>query len=191
MSWTCVDSPRGIYPRLLELCFDYLCHLSKSLAWFDSPRGIYPWLLEMRIGDLIIRPSSWLVMTRQGGFLLDFWNHGSVILPSVTVVHLWWLAKLDLTMTFGIMDRRSYYPSKSLTCDDSPRGIYPWLLKLCFNDLSHLSESLTCGDSQRMISPLTFVIMWIYDPIKHQSRWLAVICQGDFSLTFEIMFRWS
>ena len=88
-SLTSDDSQRWISPWLLELCFNYLSHLSKSLTCGDLPKGIYPWLLEMRIGDLITLQSRWLVMTRQGGFTHDNWHHGSMILSSVQVVDLW------------------------------------------------------------------------------------------------------
>ena len=166
------------------------CHLSKSLTCGDSPRVIFPWLLELCIDDRIIRPSRWLVVTRQGGRPFDFWNldrwsyHpsksltygysprgispwlllncGSVFQSSVQVVDLCWFTKSDISLTFGIVYRWSHHPSKSLTCGDSPRVISPSLLKSCIDD-----------------------------PIILLSRWLVVTRQGGRPLHFWNFDRWS
>jgi len=127
---TCRDSPRGIYTRLLKLCFDYLSHVSKSLTCVDSPRGmpltfwsIDRWFYHpsksLTCGDsprgftldiwnyvsmiLVIFPSHWLVVTRQRGNALGVLKYWSVILPSIKVVDLWLFAKGDFSLTFEIM----------------------------------------------------------------------------------------
>ena len=121
-------------------------------------KGDFPYLLEMWIRDPIIHPSRWLGVPRQGIFsldlikLLDLWSchpsksytcgdsssgfspwfdktAGSMILSFIQVVDLLWLDKGDFPWTFGNVNGWSYYPSKSLTCGDSPRGISRWLDK--------------------------------------------------------------
>ena len=138
-SLTCNDSPRGISPWLNGIMDRWSYHPSKSLTRGDSPRGISPWrmwswiddpiirlsrwltmtrqkevsprLLGLCIDDAINRLSHWLSLTRQGGFPLDFWDDGSMMLSSVQVMDSWWLAKGDLPLTLGIMDQWSYHPS--------------------------------------------------------------------------------
>ena len=128
-------------------------HLSKSSTCVDSPWRISPWLIEMWIDDRTISQSRWLVVTRHGWFLLDFWKWGLVILSSVQIVDLWWLSMEDFTLTYRNVDRWSYHPSKSLTCGDSPWMIFPWLMEI-----------------------------WIDDRTICRSRWLVVTSHGVFLL---------
>jgi len=126
-------------------------HPSWSLTCVDSPWKISPWLLEIWIEDWTISQSRWLVVTRHGGFLRDLWKCRSMILSSVQVVDLWWLAMEYFFLTYRNEDPWSYHPSWSLTCVDSPWRISPWLL-----------------------------LRRIGDPIIRTNRWLVVTLHGWF-----------
>jgi hypothetical protein len=132
-----------------------LSHLSKSLTCGDSPRGN----------------------------ALDFCIHGSLILSSVPVLDLCWLAKGDLPMTFGIMYRWSYHPSKSLTCGDSPRRIPLWQILRCVSMIISFIQVVDLWSFTKRIFawPLESCIE---DPIIRPSRWLLVTRQGGFPLDF-------
>ena len=135
-------------------------HRSKSMTCGDLPRRTSYWLLKLCINDPIIVPSRWLVLIRQGGFLLDL---------------------------IEMVDRWYYHRSKSLTCGDSPRRISPWLDKMvdrwsCYRfksvarrncvDLWYYSQSKSMIGVTRQRWLLE---LWIDDPIIRLSRWLLVI----------------
>jgi len=184
-------------------------HPSNSLTRGDSPREISPWLLRLWIDDLIVRYSRWLFATRQGGFSLDFWDYGSMMISSVQVFDSWKLAKkftiwllgswmydtiirlsrilvkVDFSLTFGIVHRWFYHPSEALTRGDTPRGfpLYFW------DDGSMILSSvhsLTCKG----------IYLWLFGliidvSIVRPSRWLLLTRQGDFPLLFGIIDKWS
>jgi len=101
-------------------------------------------------GDSLSRCSPWQI------------NNASVIWLLIQFVDLWRLAAGDFSLTFEIMDGWSHHRSKSLTCDDSPRGI---------------SVDFWNYGSVILLS-IRFVDLWR-------------LAKGLISLTFGIMNRWS
>ena len=146
---------KGYFQRTFGLMDRYFYYPSKLMTCGDSPRRIISWLFKLWIDDPIIHRSPWLVVSCREGFFLDFWNCRSMILSSTQVVDLWTLFKPKCHLTFGIKDRWSYHPSKSLTCGDSSSSIYTWRLEL-----------------------------WIDDPVIHPCRWLVVIRQVGLTKDF-------
>jgi hypothetical protein len=211
---TCGDSPRRIFSWLLELLFRWSHQPSKSLTCDETPRDLpltfgikfrWSWTsdqvvdlwwlanydLSLTFGDVYwwsYHPSKSLTCgDLPRVFSLDYWRCWSMILSTIKVVYLWWLAKADISLTFENVDRWSYHPSKSLTFGDVDLWSY------------QPSKSLTCDDSPRRISPLKLKMliddpiirptrwqleMLIYDPINNQSRWLVMTCQVGCPLDF-------
>ena len=154
-----------------------------------TTQGIRPSHLKLRIDDPIIRSSRLLVLIPQVGFPLDFWNYGSLILSTIRVVYLWWLAKEDSVLTFGITDPWSYHTSNLMTCGDSQRGL---ALDNWIKDRwsYHQSKSLSCGDSPRGISSCYWncgSMILSFVPVVDLWRFT----KEDLSLTFGITDRWS
>jgi len=143
------------FPWLLQIWIgDPIIHPTRCFV-VTRQRRFHLDCLELWIDDRIIHSTRWYVVIRQGGFPFEFWNYRGMILSSILVVDLWCLANRDFPLTIANMDRWFYHPSKSLTCEDSPRGISPWLLEL-----------------------------WIDDSIIHPGRWLVAIRKGEFLLDF-------
>ena len=99
-------------------------------------------------------------------------NCGSMILSSVHVVDLWWIDEGNFPLTFGIIDRWSYHPSKSLTCYQSPRGIFS---DFC-NYGSMILSSVQAVDSWWLARRWSswYEELWIDDPFVRPRRWLVV-----------------
>ena len=102
---------------------------------------------------------------------------------SVQVIDSRWLVKGDFPLTFGMMDRWSYHPSKSLTRGDSPRGIIPCLLGLCIDDPIILPRFWLVVIHKGWIFPWLLGLC-IDDPIVRPSRWLVVTRHGGYFLDF-------
>ena len=132
------------------------------------------------------------MVTRQGWFLLDSKKCGSMILSSVQVDDLWWLSRDYFFLSLRNMDRWSYHPSKSMTCDGAPTQMSPWLIDIKYRWFYHPSKSLTCGDAPWVIS-YWLLEMWMDDSIICPSRWLVLTRQVKFLFDYlvGIMDRWS
>ena len=130
-----------------------------------------------------------------------------MILSSIQVVDLWRLAKGEFLWTFRIMDRWSCHRSKSVTCGESSRGRFPWLLELRISD-SVIDPSRWLVATRRGEFPLTFGIMdrgscyhggvfldfWNYESLILSLIQVGLVAtrQGEFHFSFlRIMDRWS
>ena len=155
LSVTCGDSPRESAPELGNYGSLIVWYIQVSDLW-QLAKGKFTLTWELWIGDLVIDPSQWLVVTRQGRVHLDLrmidrwfcdiaksvtcgdlprgsshWlgNYGLVILSLIQVSDLWRLA-MGCSHWLKNYGSVMLWFSISVTCGDSARGIFLDLIML-------------------------------------------------------------